>query len=116
MGSCRSLPLTKLRRCTLPFSPGRDLVGQPEQPLRTSDGEPSGAEFAESPLQPPIPARPANPSGRGGGIGAGAGVIDRPEPSLRIDGDAKVMPTRAGRRLGFRGDRLRDANPITASV
>src|SRR5215216_4802232 len=54
-----------LRRCTLPFSPGRDLVGQPEQTLRTSEGHPGGAEFAESPLQPPISARPANPSGRG---------------------------------------------------
>jgi hypothetical protein len=50
MRSCRSLPLTKLRRRTLPFSPGRDLVGQPEQTLRTSDGEPSGAEFKGSPV------------------------------------------------------------------
>jgi hypothetical protein len=50
MRSCRSLALTKLRRCALPFSPGRDLVAQPEQTLRTFDGEPSGAEFAESPV------------------------------------------------------------------
>jgi len=50
MRSHRSLPLTKLRRCTLPFCPGRDLVGQPEQTLRTFDGEPSRAEFAESPV------------------------------------------------------------------
>jgi hypothetical protein len=50
MRSCRSLPLTKLHRRSLCFSPGRDLVGQPEQTLRTFDGEPSGAEFAESPV------------------------------------------------------------------
>jgi hypothetical protein len=50
MRSCRSLPLTKLRRCALPFSPGPDLVAQPEQTLRTCDGEPSGAEFKESPV------------------------------------------------------------------
>jgi hypothetical protein len=50
MRSHRSLPLTKHRRCTLPFSPGRNLVAQPEQTLRTFDGEPSGAEFAESPV------------------------------------------------------------------
>ena len=50
MRSRRSLPLTKLRRCTLPFSPGRDLVGEPEQTLRTFDGEPSRAKFTESPV------------------------------------------------------------------
>ena len=50
MRSHRSLPLTKLRRCTLPFSPYRDLVAQPEQTLSTLDGEPSRAEFAESPV------------------------------------------------------------------
>jgi hypothetical protein len=50
MRSCRSLPLTKLRRGALPFSPGRDLVAQPEQTLRTFDSEPSGAQFKESPL------------------------------------------------------------------
>src|SRR5215208_4852096 len=96
-------------RC--PFSPGPDLVAQPEQTLRTFDSEPSRAEFKESPVQPPIPGRPANPSRRGGGISAGAGVIDRPEPSLRIDGDAKVMPTRAGRHLGFPRDRFRRRQP-----
>jgi hypothetical protein len=69
---------------------GRDLVGQPEQALRTFDGEPSGAEFPKSPVQPPT-ARPANPSRRDGGIGTGAGVIDRPQPSVRLDGHAKVM-------------------------
>jgi hypothetical protein len=50
MCSCRSPALTKLRRCALPFSPGRDLVGQPEQTLRTFDGEPSSVELAESPV------------------------------------------------------------------
>jgi hypothetical protein len=50
MRSCRGLALAKLRRCALPFSPGRDLVGQPEQTLRTFDGEPSRAEFKESPV------------------------------------------------------------------
>ena len=50
MRSCRSLPLTKLRRCTLPFSPDRDLIGQSEQTLRTFDSEPSRAEFKESPI------------------------------------------------------------------
>jgi hypothetical protein len=50
MRSHRSLPLTKLRRFTLPFSPYRDLVAQPEQTLSTLDGEPSRAEFAESPV------------------------------------------------------------------
>jgi hypothetical protein len=50
MRSHRSLPLTKLRRCTPPFSPDRDLVAQPEQTLRTFDDEPSHAEFKESPL------------------------------------------------------------------
>ena len=50
MRSCRSLPLAKLRRGALPFSPGRDLVGQPEQALRTFDGGPGSAEFAESPV------------------------------------------------------------------
>ncbi len=50
MRSCRSLPLTKLRRGALPFSPSRDLVAQPKQTLRAFDGEPSGAEFAESPI------------------------------------------------------------------
>jgi hypothetical protein len=49
MCSCRSPALTKLRRCALPFSPGRDLVGQREQTLRSFDGEPSRAEFKESP-------------------------------------------------------------------
>ena len=33
-------------------------------------------------------------------IGASAGLVDRPEPSLRIDSDAKVMPTGA-RHLGY---------------
>ena len=50
MRSHRSLPLAKLRRGALPFSPDRDLVAQPEQTLRTFDGGPSHAEFAESPL------------------------------------------------------------------
>jgi hypothetical protein len=50
MRSHRSLPLAKLRRGALPFSAGRGLVAQPEQTLRTFDGEPSGAEFAESPV------------------------------------------------------------------
>jgi hypothetical protein len=49
MRSHRSPALTKHRRCTLPFSPGRDPVAQPEQTLRTFDGESSRAEFAESP-------------------------------------------------------------------
>jgi hypothetical protein len=35
MRSCRSLPLTQLRRCALQFRPYRDLVAQPEQTLRT---------------------------------------------------------------------------------
>src|SRR5215217_8811009 len=38
MRSRRSLALTKLHRCTLSFSPARDLVAQPEQTLRTFDG------------------------------------------------------------------------------
>ena len=50
MSRHRSLALTKLRRDSLPFGPGRDLVGEPEQTLRTFDGEPSGAEFKESPV------------------------------------------------------------------
>src|SRR5687767_6749230 len=111
MRSCRSLALTKLRRGTLPFSPCRDLVAQPEQTLRTLDGEPSAAEFKESPVQPPIPSRPANSSPRAGGISAAAGVVNRPEPSLRINGDAKVMPTMARRHLGFPGNRLRRRQP-----
>ena len=39
-------------------------------------------------------------------------VMNRPEPSLRIDGDAKVMPNGARRRhLGFPGDRFRRRQP-----
>ena len=48
-------------------------------------------------------------------IGASAGVVDRPEPSLRIDSDAKVMPTGA-RHLGYQAIGFADVNPITASV
>jgi hypothetical protein len=88
----------------------------PEQTLSALDGEPSRAEFKESPIQPPIPARPANPSRGGGGIGASAGVIDRPEPSLRIDGDPKVMPTRPAAASASQAIDFADANPITASV
>jgi hypothetical protein len=68
MRSRCSLALAKLRRGALPFSPDRDLVGQPEQTLRTSDGHPSGAEFAESrvyhryPVDRPTPAAEAAPS------------------------------------------------------
>ena len=47
---------------------------------------------------------------------AGAGVIDRPEPSLRIDGDAKVMPTGPATTSASQAIDFADANPITASV
>lgn len=50
MSRHRKLALTKLSRCPLPFCRGRDLAAQPEQTLRTFGGEPSGAEFKESPV------------------------------------------------------------------
>ena len=93
MRSCCSLPLTKLRRGALPFSPDRDLVAQPEQTLRTFDCEPSrrGVQRIAGLTTDTLLDRPT-PAAEGGGISAGAGVLDHPEPSLRIDGDAKVMP------------------------